>query len=294
MKDVVFSHFYPFESVPDALLPAVFTEFRDNGVDNLVFTDWFCKRLLKEHSFFSVLKRHCYNIGVKLLEMHAPFGESFDLACGSPARRPGMVQDHITCMRYAAEIGCRTYTIHIGAFDSVYLDLPTEQVRPRALSALEQIVPEAEKLGIVIAVENAFERCNTPDEVMYYVNAVNSPAVGCCFDSGHANVMAPGKQQAQYGAHMHRVWQGDVVFYPQAFEKMAPAMVTCHLHDNDGFSDQHMIPGSGTIDWQELTEKLLTRTPRLLSIQSEVNAASTGTSIRQLSGKFRELLPGLA
>ena len=129
---------------------------------------------------------------------------------------------------------------------------------------------------------------------MYYVNAVNSPAVGCCFDSGHANVMAPGKQQAQYGAHMHRVWQGDVIFYPQAFEKMAPAMVTCHLHDNDGFSDQHMIPGSGTTDWQELTEKLLTRTPRLLSIQSEVNAVSTGTSIRQLSGKFRELLPGLA
>ena len=294
MKNLVFSHYFPFESVADNLLPSVFAEFRDNGVENLVFTDYFCKRLLKEHSFFSILKRHSFNIGIKLQEMHAPFGESYDLACGSAARRPGMIQDHITCMRYAAEVGCRTYTLHIGAFDSAYLGVSNEVVRPRALSALEQLIPEAEKLNIVIALENAFERSNTPDEAMYYVESVNHHNVGCCFDSGHANVMAPGKSQEQYGAHMHRVWQGDVEFFPDAFERMAPAIVTCHLHDNDGLSDQHAMPGNGTINWSELTDKLLTSAPRLLSVQSEVNTVGHCNSIKSLCEKFRELFPVLA
>ena len=296
MKNLIFSHFYPYESVPDVLLPSIFAEFRDNGVKNLVFTDCFIKRILKEPLFFGFLKRLCVNTGVRLQEMHSPFGECYDLACASPGRRSIMVQEHIFCMNYAAEFGCRTYTIHIGAHDSVYLHVPNEKVRPLALAALEQLIPEAEKLGIVIAVENAFEVCNTPDEVMYYVEAVDHPNVGCCFDSGHANIMEdfPGKRQDQYGPHMHNVWNGDVIQFANAFERMAPKMVTCHLHDNDGFSDQHRMPGAGRTNWSVLADKLLNNAPNLLSIQSEVNAVSGGNSIRELCDSFRSIFPGLA
>ncbi|MBR2345203.1 MAG: sugar phosphate isomerase/epimerase [Lentisphaeria bacterium] len=296
MKNLVFSHFFPLEYVSDNMLPSIFAEFRDNGVKNLVFTDCMIKRILKDPAYFGLLKRICFNTGIKLVEMHSPFGECYDLACSTAARRPGMIQDHITSMRYAAECGSRTYTIHIGAHDNVYLKVPNEVVRPLALAALEQLIPEAEKLGIVIAVENAFERCNNPDEVMYYVEAVDHPNVGCCFDSGHANIMEdfPGKRQEQYGPHMHNVWLGDVVQFANAFERMAPRMATCHLHDNDGFSDQHLLPGQGRSDWKVLADKLLNHAPQLLSIQSEVNVISAGCSIRKLCDTFREIFPGLA
>ena len=297
MKDLVFSHFFPFDWVDDRLIPSIFAEFRDNGCENLVFTDHFCNKLLKTPEFFQKLKKACFDTGIKLREMHAPFGECYDLACASSARRRQLVADHVTCMQYAADTGSRTYTLHVGAWDSVYIHKPNELIRPLVLDALEKLIPEAEKLDIVLALENSFERSNAATEVMYYVNTVNNAHVGCCFDSGHANVMAsrPGKTQEQYGSHLlHTVWQGKIEFCPDAFELMAPAMVTCHLHDNDGFSDQHRMPGDGTVDWKSLAENLQDRAPRLLSIQSEVNTVQGAYSIRTLCEKFRGIFPNLA
>jgi len=37
---------------------------------------------------------------------------------------------------------------------------------------------------------------------------------------------------------------------------MEPYLVTAHLHDNNGSSDQHLIPGFGTIPWDELVPRL--------------------------------------
>ena len=297
MNDLVFSHFFPFDWLDDRLIPAVFAEFRDNGVENLVFTDHFCNKLLRTPEFFQKLKKACFDTGIKLREMHAPYGECYDLACASTARRRQLIADHVVCMQYAADTGSRTYTLHVGAWDSVYVHKPNEPIRPLVLDALEKLVPEAEKLDIVLALENSFERSNAATEVMYYVNTVNNAHFGCCFDSGHANVMAsrPGKTQEQYGPHMlHTVWQGKIEFCASAFDLMAPAMVTCHLHDNDGFSDQHRMPGDGTVDWKQLSKDLLTRAPRLLSIQSEVNTAQGPYSISALCKKFREIFPNLA
>ena len=296
MSNVVFSHFYSFDNLPDSMLMPVFAEFRDNGVENLVFTDNMCKRILNDHLFFYKLKLACHRTGIKLQEMHAPFGESYDLACASSGRREGLVKDHITCMQYAADCGCLTYTLHMGAFDSAYLGTPNSEIRPRALSALEQLIPTAEKLGVVIALENSFERSNTPDEAMYYVEAVNHPNVGSCLDVGHANVMAPAawKTQEKFPAHMRNVWGGEVQFFENAFERMASGIVTCHLHDNDGFSDQHQLPGCGTVDWDDVISKLRNKAPRLLSIQSEVNTFASGVSIRRLCETFRKLFPDLA
>lgn len=33
-------------------------------------------------------------------------------------------------------------------------------------------------------------------------------------------------------------------------------LLTLHLHDNDGEEDQHALPGTGTIVWKSLMEKL--------------------------------------
>jgi sugar phosphate isomerase/epimerase len=33
---------------------------------------------------------------------------------------------------------------------------------------------------------------------------------------------------------------------------MAPYLATVHLHDNNGSEDQHLIPGFGSIPWNEL------------------------------------------
>ena len=295
-KDLFLAHYFVWDFMPLETIEAIFAEFRDNGCCNLVFCDYWCRLILKDPLVYSRIKRAAFKQNIAFREIHSPFGEAYDLACASNARRPGMIHDQITCMRYAADFGCPTYTLHIGAYDSVHFQKPNSEIRPLVIDALEKLLPEAEKLGLTIAVENAFERCNTPDEVMYYINYFNHPNLGCCFDAGHACMMAsyPDKKQEDYPANIRdTVWGGFVEEYNGAFEKMAPAIVTCHLHENSGVNDTHSLPGLGRINWQELAGKILTQAPRLKSVQSEVNGLTSGISVRKLCDKFREIFPSL-
>ena len=130
---------------------------------------------------------------------------------------------------------------------------------------------------------------------MYYVNSVNHPNVGCCFDSGHALVMDTYPGKGAYDSYMtDEVWSGRVENFSEAFESMAPAMVTCHLHDNDGFSDQHLAPGDGIENWEVLAGKLLTLAPKLMSIQSEAMVFSRGLAVTDVVRRFRRIFPDLA
>ena len=75
---------------------------------------------------------------------------------------------------------------------------------------------------------------------------------------------------------------------------MAPAMVTFHLHDNDGFSDQHLPPGNGIENWEQLAGKLLTLAPKLMSIQSEAMVFCKGLAVTDAVRRFRRIFPDLA
>ena len=72
----------------------------------------------------------------------------------------------------------------------------------------------------------------------------------------------------------------------RALEKMLPHVVTCHLHDNDGSSDQHRRIGSGNVNWQHI-KSLLMQAPRLKCIQSEVHPDLANASIKDLCSDMK-------
>ena len=292
-KDLIFSFFCDWKKCPDVMLRSCFAEFRDNGVENLVFVDPWSERIIQDPTFAKMLKIASKGL-VNLREMHAPYGECYDLAAMSPARREGLVQDHAKALAYAAEFGSRTYTIHVGAFDSVFYHVPNDVLRPLVLESLEKLIPYAEKYDVKIAVENSFERSNAPEEVMYYVNYFNHPNVGCCFDNGHANMLKTGDGKKVFDSYFtNEVWQNDIGFCDNAFEQMASRMVTCHLHDNNGLIDQHLPPGMGNVNWPELANQLLTQAPQLCSIQTEAMVFGCEISITDIVKRYRKIFPGL-
>ena len=69
---------------------------------------------------------------------------------------------------------------------------------------------------------------------------------------------------------------------------MAPYIVTCHLHDNNGYNDAHTLPGTGTINWDKLMDDLYTKCPLLQSIQNE-SSFGNGNSIGKAAAVFRVL-----
>ncbi len=288
---VPFFHHYNWYMVSDEMIPGIFAEFRDNGAENLVFAHEWSTRLLKDPGFYQHLMLCVRRAGIRLGAVHAPWGAHFDLNCPDMARRPGLIEDHKTSMAYCAEAGVKTYTMHVGAYHWVFHHTPLSVLRPLALDTLEKLLPTAEKLGMVIAVENSFEPPNSAAEVLGLIEHFKSPHVGCCFDSGHANMMAPfpGKELANYPPNLHEAWWEGFVLTPNSLEMLAPHIVTAHLHDNDGYRDEHNPPGKGRVDWPQLI-KDLKACPRLMSLQSESQVASKGYSIKYTVDTYRKII----
>ncbi|MGN0872380.1 MAG: sugar phosphate isomerase/epimerase family protein [Victivallales bacterium] len=291
MKEIPLSHFFPWKKINDDFVTNILCEFADNGAESVVLTDEWGKRLVKEPGFYTTLLGWLRESGMKIFECHGLWSIAYDLNITDRPRRRAMIEEHKLCMEYAADLGCRTYVMHIGAFDCYYKDTTLEEMRRLAVESLEKLIPAAEKLGIIIAIENSFEPSNTPDEVLYFLNYFNTPVLGCCFDTGHANIMAktPGKDSAKYASYMNVCWKNGVVEEADAFGKLAPHIVTCHLHDNDGYGDAHNLPGTGTIDWKMLIPALK-NCPRIVSMQNETSAGAYHVSIAKLCRTFDELM----
>ena len=85
-------------------------------------------------------------------------------------------------------------------------------------------------------VDLAFENLRAPERLYEFMQRIDSPRAGVCFDAGHNHVF--GRE--------HRVCRD-----------FADRIKAVHLHDNDGTFDAHNIPGDGTIDWTQVRQELL-------------------------------------
>lgn len=65
-------------------------------------------------------------------------------------------------------------------------------------------------------------------------------SLGICIDVGHAN--------------LHRARYGDAA--GQFLRAFADRLIHLHVSDNDGTADQHLVPGTGTIDWPSVADTL--------------------------------------
>lgn len=101
----------------------------------------------------------------------------------------------------------------------------------------------AEKYDVKIAAENLFDikdiarhYCAEPEKLKFIVDSVNSPRLGVCIDTGHGFMSG-------YEPHI----------FTDLFKDKVYAL---HVHDNNGFSDQHNLLPFGNINWEEFIKSL--------------------------------------
>ena len=105
----------------------------------------------------------------------------------------------------------------------------------------------AGKYGLRLAIENMLSKrhfdgteewrfCTSWQAHRALVSALDFENVGYCFDVGHANYTGT-----------------DPYDVPVA---MGKRLFAIHVHDNDTFSDQHLLPYQGTIDFNRFTQGL--------------------------------------
>ena len=95
--------------------------------------------------------------------------------------------------------------------------------------SLDQVEPYARHHSVRIALENMHGDDWEMLEIL--IPKYDPDFLGLCFDSGHANLSGHNFEH---------------------LERLKDRLIAVHLHDNDGLTDQHKIPLSGTVDWEVL------------------------------------------
>ena len=276
---------FDFEFTDERTRPYVMHEFAVNGAKHLVLTDTLISMILQRLELAGRLQKEMAAEGLSFVDSHAPFGPSRDLNCPVKSQRREMILRHKAVLEIVAAMGVDTITIHVG--NNTSPEYPFQTHVANIEEALAELLPDAERLGLTICIENIWFQCSMPEVLLGIKEKFPTDALGFCYDSGHANLMDRGRDYEN--GYICQVWKALGIEPPpwedRALEKMLPNVVNCHLHDNDGSGDQHRLPGHGNIDWPHIIG-LLNRAPRLKNIQSEVIPVRTNESIRDICETF--------
>jgi len=138
------------------------------------------------------------------------------------------------------------------------------------LLSLDRLLPAAERLGVVLALENRYHYHQLPalDEFEIIFEEFRGGPLGYWYDTGHA--------------HANEVL--GVVPRGELLQKYAARLVGVHLHDARGLND-HQAPGTGDIDFDSLKEHLKDDTLRVIELEPSVNEEQVREGIRFLREK---------
>lgn len=175
--------------------------------------------------------------GLELHGVHAPIGESFEggrwgppinIASPDPAARARAMDETERALQIARRIPFGVLVTHIGLPRSQPA-AAIENSRDAARRSLDELQRLAAPLGVMIALEVIPNELSRAGSLVHFIETeLESRGAGVCLDFGHA--------------HM----DGDLV---DAVETVSGHLVTTHVHDNRGRTDEHLLPFEGTIDW---------------------------------------------
>ena len=281
-------------------ISAYLNQFAEAGVHRLNLDVSNVRRCWEEPGFGSLLKKCAEGAGLDIFDVHAPYSSIESL--GYPVKEDEMfavdsIKKSITA---ASELGVRTVTVHCsrtlltgerapGGVEYPSVDLP--RARDCICRQLDMLLPFAEKMQIIIAIENLFLPSSTGEFLNTVMKEYDSAYLGYCYDSGHALLLEdyPGKDFNEIAGWIRCGWEDNRVI-PQGsqLDAMLENIVTCHLHDNNGIGDLHILPGCGIADWKSIIKKLETA-PRLISIQSEIKEYDTAeVSLKEQLDSFKQ------
>ena len=177
---------------------------------------------------------------LRLHSLHAPIAGTYDrgqwhdglsVASADEGKRKAAVDEMIATLDVAAAVPFTVLVLHCG----VPLPYATaaDNHRSSLVRSLEELSPVAERYGVRLAIEVIPNQLSTPQALVELIESdIDASGLGICMDVGHARMI------------------GDVV---EAIEACSGHVITTHLHDNRGRSDDHLVPGKGVIDWDATT-----------------------------------------
>jgi sugar phosphate isomerase/epimerase len=175
--------------------------------------------------------------GLRLHAVHAPTSDSYvggrwgaplTLASTDRDARAKALEEARAALFVARRIPMRTLVAHLG-LPRTQSASPADNSRDGARRSVDELQREAAKLDVGVAVEVIPNELSRAGSLVHFVEEdVEAAGLGICLDFGHAHI------------------DGDLL---DAIETVSGHLLTTHVHDNRGKTDDHLVPFEGTIDW---------------------------------------------
>ncbi len=193
--------------------------------------------------FFRPYKEAAEKHGVAFCQAHAPFPSWVK---DKPVTNEYMIRVFEKCLMVCAYLNCPYLIVH-PFFPGYNETLTSEEEWNLNIESYSRLIPAIKKYGVTVCLENMFTVsrrkvyaaiCENPDEVNRYIDTLNNIAGEKCFafclDTGHALLV---------GLEIRTL-----------INKLGHRIETLHIHDNDGWDDQHLTPYMGILDWNRFIE----------------------------------------
>lgn len=148
-----------------------------------------------------------------------------------PTGRRQRIEHTINCLRLAKEFGAGGISIEPGG---PLEDFSEEEGLDRFATALEEVIPTAEELGVDLRIEPEpgliIERS---DQYLRFMERIDSPAVGLNLDLGHQYCVSedPAEAIRQLSGHIRHIQIEDIA--------------ATRVH-------RHLVPGDGAMDFDSI------------------------------------------
>lgn len=222
MELSVWSSYYVDLSPEDAVL-----EFEKHGI--------YYSELSDEHAAVLLSRGDPKEVGRRFREYADAHGVKFTQGhlwlrcrlCGPEREKTiSTLKDWLDLFYFA---GVKNAVLHCDGY-SFAEDTPDEEKYRANIEAIKELTGYIKGKDLTICLENLRLFVFTADELLYVVEEVGGENIGICLDTGHLNLVG-----------------GDQVEFIRKAGKYLKAL---HIADNDGTSDQHMMPyGRGNIDF---------------------------------------------
>lgn len=200
-------------------------------------------------SFIRCLDREFKNNSLKVGQVHSPFATYV----GEPQEDAYRLKLQEKSIRATAMLGCKYVVVHPAIPAKRKYDKFIAETKEINMKMYKHLLPFLKEYDVCCAIENMFSRdkhygyicptvCTTAEEMVDYIDSLESEHFVACLDVGHANLIHQAGYESVNPAEMVRT--------------LGKRLKVLHVQDNNGIDDQHLAPSMGNIDWKSFCEAL--------------------------------------
>jgi sugar phosphate isomerase/epimerase len=195
---------------------------------------------LGKHKKISQIITEIKNLGLSVNSLHSAFythfsealkGNFLSICSERESQRLEAVNWIKKSLKIAEYINFNYVVVHFGGEEKIF----KESYLHQAQKSLRELLSFIGNEKITISLENITNAISSPKRIVQFLKEYGLPDIGLCFDVGHSFI------------------KNNII---DSLDAAADYILECHIHDNFGHIDEHLIPFEGDINWSAFISKI--------------------------------------